>query len=132
MSNTEFKIIEGNKLITEFMGSELLTNGKYYVEGHEYLPDDTVNWMYASNEYELKYMCYDSSWDWLMPVAIKVAEEIVDMTIDPANKICSLDRFKGTLYKPFEEDTLIMAVWTACIEAIKHQLAAYLQWKNGK
>ena len=64
----EEEIIEGNKLIAEFMEWEIVAtagdNTKIYeaAENHPYVAGD---WTDVS-------LCFHSSWDWLMPVVEKI------------------------------------------------------------
>lgn len=57
------KVIEGNKIIAEFMGGKLkvynISNAEYYIMSNK------QKWMPE----ELKY---HTSWDWLMPVYVKM------------------------------------------------------------
>lgn len=58
--NTPDRILEGNKLIAEFMDVEPNENGYYFVDL------EGSNDMFSADE-----LCFHNSWDWLMPVIIK-------------------------------------------------------------
>jgi hypothetical protein len=58
----ENRIIEGNKLIAEFMGAKMLVSNYYGINIIEF-PDNRT--------YDLLGLKYHSSWDWLMPVVIE-------------------------------------------------------------
>jgi len=61
------EIIEGNKLIAEFMGEvvHINPNGIYYVD---YTTDDEYNDTLTLEEWAK----YHTSWDWLIPVVEKI------------------------------------------------------------
>lgn len=58
------EILEGNKLIAKFMDFEFLNKNDYAKQVH--CPSEELDHMPDCNCY------YHSSWDWLMPVLIKV------------------------------------------------------------
>lgn len=61
----EQEIIDGNKLIAEFMGLKSLTKREY--ENH---PDHSN---LSVDEYSIiEYQRYHTSWDWIMPVVEKI------------------------------------------------------------
>lgn len=55
----EKKIIEGNKLISEFMGI---------------IVEVKAERLYTSKHFGIKMVQYHSSWDWLMPVVEKISD----------------------------------------------------------
>jgi len=59
------EILEGNKLIAKFMG------GKYNKEVSFKLKEDEI-WIPIHCKTNIMELKYHSSWDWLMPVLIKV------------------------------------------------------------
>jgi hypothetical protein len=59
------EIIEGNKLIAEFMGAELSKYSECYV----------MKYMQDLPHYRPENMKYHSSWDWIMPVAHKIRQD---------------------------------------------------------
>lgn len=62
----EQEIIEGNKLIAEFMGLEWkLHLGRRYLYNHAWIP--------------LENLKYHSSWDWLMPVVEKIETMVIQV-----------------------------------------------------
>lgn len=73
---TQKQILEGNKLIAEFMGCKKEKNNPdLYHTGHFYNTEiETGIGMQPSNEdvYGYDEMKYNSSWDWLMPVVEKI------------------------------------------------------------
>lgn len=76
---TQEEIKEGNKLIAEFMGGELLEgrqdNVYWFNKGHHLL-----EYRKAINRHAFKY---HSSWDWLMPVVEKIESLGYGFTVDP-------------------------------------------------
>lgn len=137
---SEQKIIEGNKLIAEFMelGWETIkevciSNLKKY--GHRN-PDYLNNPMY--------WNCYHSSWDWLMPVVEKIEHLFESDNTLPLFDINShfcrfslghheIKEYKQWIYGCYitspEENkcsTKIDAAWNVCVEFIKW----YNSWKE--
>ena len=129
---SEQEIVEGNKLIVEFIGY------KFIEDGHQY-------WRLSDKhlllENELKY---HSSWDWLMPVIEKIEHLFeTDNTLplfDINSHFCrfSLGPYEIKEYKQWiygcyitspEENkcsTKIDAAWNVCVEFIKW----YKSWKE--
>jgi hypothetical protein len=58
---TEQEIIEGNKMIAQFMGFNFLEDGSVNVQSKT--PIYLTNW---------KKLDFDNDWDWLYPVIIKI------------------------------------------------------------
>ena len=72
------EIIEGNKLIAEFVDLEVLANphlGGVRPKSSNSTPVDLLKTIYCEIDYvqESVYPQFNSSWDWLMPVVIKMA-----------------------------------------------------------
>jgi hypothetical protein len=104
------EILEGNKLIAEFMGLE---EGPEYVNAFD--RDDLL--YFTGGGYESAK--YDSSWDWLMPVVEKI--ECLSCTVTMVNNACCIfytgdDREFS--YSPLAVSK-IEAVWLAVVEFIK-------------
>ena len=68
---TNKQILEGNKLIAEFMGLEIITDG--------------ISWFDTSYKPLGKY---NSSWDWIMPVVEKI--EPLGFSVSINNGNCSI------------------------------------------
>lgn len=102
-------IIEGNKLIAEFMTGE--THNTFYLPeiGQYFNSYGQIEYTETFSPNELKY---HSSWDWLMPVV---------------GKCYSMDeyfKYKEETERQFypsgiELSTKIESVWLACVEFIK-------------
>ena len=99
--NTE-KIIEGNKLIAEFMG----------IKTKVYSDRPTITrWKYGNSMLYETDLKYHSSWDWLMPVIYKIesfgfSATILDVGMCIAGKLI-IERFgeskiEGTYYTIIE------------------------------
>jgi len=67
---TEGKIIEGNKLIAEFMGVKIVDNDIFY----EFKDVPEHIWRFRIDQMPviIQDLMYHESWDWLMPVIIKI------------------------------------------------------------
>lgn len=64
---------EGNKLIAEFMGHKI--NWGFNKDSILYMPQGDGNATNNSVVIPLDKLKYNSSWDWLMPVVDKVADQ---------------------------------------------------------
>ena len=115
----EQEIIEGNKLIVEFIGY------KFIEDGHQY-------WRLSDKhlllENELKY---HSSWDWLMPVVLKInTMDNFDYSVKIFTMDCQIENSKGEIIVrcecKYNPDELINSVWEAVVEFIKW----YNSWKE--
>lgn len=117
----EKDIIEGNKMIAEFMGFKRIESPKvkevymrakhWIIEGHGYFDDE-----------ELKY---HTSWDWLMPCVEKI--ETIDQEKEDdgysvliQGVLCQISdmNMMGTLISEGFKDKKIDAVWQAVIQFI--------------
>lgn len=134
------EIIEGNRLIAEFMGASV----KRFVALDKlsvFWPDNHSN-RPTYNGAGLETYVYHSSWDWLMPVVEKIEEttfkglqnEYVPFTDNPfticfnykSAKITIDNDFKlhlihgyGLIFKEHFAETKIQAGWLAVVEFIK-------------
>jgi|SRR6185312_15737930 len=91
----ENEILEGNKLIAEFMGA-------VFAETQINIPSKDGQW------YFIEDLKYNYSWDWLMPVVEKIKKYWFDDNCE-AHKVCSL-----SIVTPIEE------VWGVVVEFIKY------------
>ena len=124
------EIIEGNKLIAEFMGLVANTHdsGRTYAVGDTYLIDGHIC---AHDWQSLKYHL---SWDWLMPVVEKIEElhcgnfhfYIVDNECDIAFSSLYDPNFEEYNAPNFsqKEGNKLTSTWCAVVEFIK--------WYNGQ
>jgi hypothetical protein len=108
-------IIEGNKLIAEFMGWKYLPE----TAGHG-IEDNSWKDKRGNNHYEL---LFHTTWNELMPVIEKIGEHTpVDIHIGAGIKISN--RY-GTSVDPFSgKDTFIGSTWDFCVK--------FIQWYNEK
>jgi hypothetical protein len=123
----ENEILEGNKLIAEFMGWEYAQN----VIGNSkssFIYKDSGGTTYANEE----MFKYHSSWDWLMPVVEKIEKDIskepfYGFTVRIADRCCLIachqkNKQDGVIYQTpwgFRPLLKIDAVYQAVIEFIK-------------
>ena len=66
-------IIEGNKLIAEFMRVAIV-GPMYWIPKHEEIRRTSASSYYLNEHYYDDELKYHSSWDWLMPVVSKCYE----------------------------------------------------------
>jgi hypothetical protein len=117
----EQEIIEGNKLIAEFMGG-------FQKEDQMYIPD------HEAECYKANCLAYDSSWDWLMPVVEKIENLstplktgdnfyfrmiIIKDTVYIEQRNSRLSKWEPMIYLTDTKRTKIKAVWLALVEFIK-------------
>jgi len=115
------EIIEGNKLIAEFMGGYLVSEDTY-----------DLNYM-SSRSYSLKEMKFYTSWDWIMSVVEKI-ESIKDeyhgrFGVYISSNTCTI---QATRFRPDERipdpphyfntattETKLDATWLVVVKFIK-------------
>jgi hypothetical protein len=113
---TQEEIIEGNKLIAEFMGLHFHKIGwvdKYHIDGN----------------YESIILDYNWSWDWLMPVVEKIyklpsTNEYYGFSFVMHNStfrfgIDNRNEQGLTLHTSKKDEPFILGTWLAVIEFIK-------------
>jgi hypothetical protein len=100
---TEQEILEGNKLIAEFMGATIdESNNVKFI-----LPADGIGLAGCG----LKACRYHTSWDWLMPVVQKIGKQM-DRTI-----LGILKHFNETQSNFWCDG--IENIWEGCVQFIK-------------
>jgi len=119
---SEEEILEGNKLIAEFMGYKYINPKDSCDKWGWYLnEDDSISELY------LKELKYHSSWSWLMSVVEKISNDpnVLDVGItfnlgcDIYFKDLEIDEVPNC-WTEFEE-TMIGCVYQSCIKFIKWQ-----------
>ena len=126
----EQQIIEGNKLIAEFMGGE-----RHWLNGmKEPFTDDTI-WGYYDvgvniiSTYSgrpialVNDLKYHTSWDWLMPVVEKIEslgyEVLIGKNLYRENSHhCMIHNQGDSIYYELEDSVKIVAVWKTIVEFI--------------
>jgi hypothetical protein len=99
-------IEEKNKMIAEFMGYRWLDDDNMWIKGE-----------WPSCSYLDKYLEYDTSWDWLMPVVKKCR----DLVINPKNG--------DEVYILSDLDNKVMS----CNNVIAFDgLVGFIEWYNNK
>lgn len=111
----EQEIIEGNKLIAEFMNVESFNDGRY---GLLYI--SPIN---GKTEFELKY---HSSWDWLMSVVEKIENDLHDsFNVDIVNKNqCEIFRNGNEFIGGYGFET----VYHSKIKAVYYSVVEFIKW----
>lgn len=107
------EIIEGNKLIAEFMGAEKSTkdNDMRYIRFSEPHAGTKTFYFY---KWQLKY---HKSWDWLMPVVEKIEEcEDVKVLMNGSKTSIKIDK------KTFTCHTIVRinSTWRAVVSFLKY------------
>ncbi len=105
------EIIEGNKLIAEFMGGS-------QKEDQMYIPD------HVAECYKANCLVYDSSWDWLMPVVEQIENlgyyTEINKKINGGNYVHIADNsLNKDIANSFGLESKIEAMWQAVVEFIK-------------
>lgn len=120
---SEQEILEGNKLIAEFMGiynSQLLLNINENI-GSQYIP-------YLGDDY-ISNLKFHSSWDWLMPVVEKIENDLQDsFNVDIINKNqCEIVRNGNEFICGYGFETINHSK----IEAVYNSIVEFIKWYNG-
>ena len=111
---TTEEIIEGNKLIAEFMTGETY-NTFYLPEFGQYFNSyGQIEYTETFSPDELKY---HSSWGWLMPVVEKIKQTKQADIIIHAKNLVQISYNKET--KTYFSGSLLEDVWSACTEFVK-------------
>jgi len=115
---TKEEIIEGNKLIAEFMGYEKTIYSDVF-NGDLYALDVSKGEIYAISQ-----MQYHTSWDWIMPVVEKIESFGFYTNILSADNDNKKHAMHITLVNEEEQYSLwyeskILAVYKAVVEFIK-------------
>jgi hypothetical protein len=115
---TDNEILEGNKLIAEFMG------GAYNKQNDDFMfVLGNCPTKHASCIWDSILLQYDASWEWLMPVVEKIgALPNINVNISSFDG-CNIydDDYKNTAkgMRIFAKGDLIKSVWLAVVEFIK-------------
>jgi len=116
------EILEGNKLIAEFMG---YTKEQYTVEGSSKEYDVWTNNLICKGcYYDLFDLKYHSSWDWLMPVVEKIQYDLGHfVTIERNSTLIHESKFDSKIINPpfgyGEQESFIQITYKAVVEFIK-------------
>jgi len=132
----EKEILEGNKLIAEFMGATLfLERWRVQDENRKYTVEQPLaNFLLMAKNEELKF---HTSWDWLMPVVEKIVKYVYEEEEQDGGfgkvivkhrphprtfgMISQEEKFMVRFNRcaMYDADTLIEATWLAVIDFIK-------------
>lgn len=121
MTNQE--ILEGNKLIAEFMEAKMIVENYHGINIIKF-PDGQTH--------DLAGLRYHSLWDWLMPVVQKVTKLIQDKQYIPIGKY---QEYKEQ-YDIYEEqwrklfDYRAYNFFKADIESIYKAIISFIEWYN--
>jgi hypothetical protein len=113
-------IIENNKLIAKFIGSEFMQSEIVPMLGHHYPTNEELN--------------FDSDWNWLMPVVEKI-ESLYDgkaFVVQIRSTVC--DIFQNTQHwKAFQRTINLPTLYTSDktkIEAVYQAVILFIKWYN--
>ena len=118
-------ILEGNKLIAEFMYPDNQYS-TYYIEEHTFIECIYGNYDYHDT-FTIDEMKYHSSWDWLMPIVEKIEE---------VNVVASFQIEQPTIYiwasseNSTFEDIEIEIFNKTKIEAVHQAVVEFIKWYN--
>jgi len=126
-------IIEGNKLIAEFMkyqeGYPHLKDKYGYIqceEGYEiksHINQDAHDSDIDYHQFRLDQLKFHESWDWLMPVVVKIKH----MQHDPK------EMFMGTTFeREIAFNTITKIPIYTSIELVHKQIVSFIKWYNGE
>ncbi len=104
------EIIEGNKLIAEFM-KFVRGEDSYYGGMKDATGKSTFQCWVRPDGHKITHLYYDTSWDWLMPVV----EKIGSLSYNDSN-----NKFQPSVERFLEND----------IESIWRQIVIFITWYN--
>ncbi len=107
MTTEQISIVEGNKLIAEFMGEKVEYTNKY--------DDGTEKYFlwFTKQRLSIDQLKYSTSWDWIMPVVQKIGKiEIINAGVEGCE-----------LY-----DNIDYALRPAKIEVVWLAVTEFIQW----
>ena len=112
---TQEEIIEGNKLIAKFMGAKWYDN---------YMGDSPC---WKGGDKEMRYLLdntthldFDSSWDWLMFVVVKIESLANVVTIEGNMCIINDYKYANEYAHQASDNSKIEATWLAVIKFINY------------
>tara|TARA_R110000868_G_C10667438_1_gene746302 strand:- start:63 stop:440 length:378 start_codon:yes stop_codon:yes gene_type:complete len=123
---TTNEILEGNKLIAEFMGAKNVKD-MYGLLGWLYEKTPNIHSTHSLH-YSDENLEYHSSWDWLMPVVEKINTiDNYEYDVIIWRSDCHINNkveiiFEGSRFK--KETTLISVVWNCVV--------LFIQWYNSQ
>ena len=117
------EIQEGNKLIAEFMGAEMIAPIGFTMRGVKFPKETHGLWVHAATD-----LCYHSSFEWIMPVAEKI--ESLGFRFKQCRKRVEIEKdFPVGIRTPIDakicmvkEETKLLSAWQAAIQ--------FIQWYN--
>jgi hypothetical protein len=124
----EKEILENNKLIAEFMGYKINEDLNFSIPTTEpfWNGSNIGEWGYhdKKDNYSIGEwnLCYNKSWDWLMPVVEKIenTHHYQDFIIGGSRvEIKSFSAFDDCFEKLIDEESKMEAVYVAIVEFIK-------------
>lgn len=121
----EKEIMEGNKLIAEFMKMELETI--YHEEGTDY---NWTNSPKSLNWYSQSCPPFDCCWDWLMPVVEKIESlsypEGYTVSINMNTCVVKKENFETN----FVAERLVSTISYNKIESVFEAVIQFITWYN--
>ena len=117
------KIIEGNKLIAEFMGLTFIPADEFVKCFEEGVPVDKKDvWLAPPTKCgtinQIDKLEYHTNWNWLMPVVEKIESLGYDFSIDNCY-VRIWDGGQSDFEMTFSEPTKLLTAYFAVIEFIK-------------
>lgn len=119
-------IVEGNKIIAEFMGKKFKPykgNSFYdeefstYAECQKWIEDNCLEKEYEPElDWKIGLGKYHLSWDWLMPVVGKI-ERIKGVHCEISELSCDIYSF-GKHISNCKEETKLLTVWQSVVQFI--------------
>ncbi len=124
----EQKIIEGNKLIAEFMGAECLspkTKFSYFDFGNDWSENEGI----FQQKIHIRMLKYHSSWDWLMPVVEKVRDKNCIVSIWFNRQLNTNNTTIANFEDGWKKDINISGVG---IESTYKSVIEFIKWHNNQ
>lgn len=120
MKKTE-EIIRGNVLLARFMGNEPHISGIY---------DNRLHNFPVEHSLMAGGLCYDESWDWLMPVVNRLSwYGVISMSVGEGN-VCVKFQYKDLFWTEHPGDD-VGGVFFVCVSAVDYLVGhGIVKFKN--
>ena len=127
---TPQEILEGNKLLAEFMGYEKSSEDKDFIfykhpdgKGIVIQSQHDCKVFHTHELMEIKGFIFHRSWDWLMPVVKKCSESFEHHQYDS-------EEYYHITEEIFHPDYSLSEFMDADIEAVYSRVVTYIKWYN--
>lgn len=116
------EILEGNKIIAEFMDWRIAENIKHESGEPTYIKKENLGTSYAT----MDMMAYHKSWNWLMPVVEKI--EVIEISRNH-NPVVTIEKYI-TIISDNGEAPIVESQTDSRIEGAYNAVVKFIKWYN--